>query len=296
MTVFMPAKAGDNFEERGGWAIQHLMADLDLTAEEAAGIVGNLGGESGMTAINEKHPMVSGSRGGFGWAQWTGSRRVTFEQWCINNQLNQASDVANYGFLLYELRGSQSHVIDQLKKCTTVEAAVYTVEVIFERPADTQGGLADRNEFAQRALDGYEDLAGPVATVPPVPAPRAAQPDPPVVVIPAPAVAVVPGVPPIPPAPAPAPVAVPVFPVGAMEATVAARAPWWTLPGLGVLVILMFMSVLLAAAYMHNDALLTQMTPYLTAGFVMTLGYFFGSSAGSAKKDDTAQITALKVP
>ncbi len=161
--------ADASFEERGGWVIRRLMDDLGLTPEQAAGIVGNLGGESGMKAINERVPMVSGSRGGFGWAQWTGPRRVTFEQWCEQHSLDQRSDEANYGFLLYELRGSQAHTVEQLKKTTTVEAAVYTVEVVFERPSDPEGGLASRNEFAQRALDGYGNL---VPTAPgPAPAP-----------------------------------------------------------------------------------------------------------------------------
>src|ERR1700693_3276380 len=167
MSDFSSPGADASLKERGGAVLGFLVRDFGLTPEQAAGIVGNLGGESGLKAINERVPMVPGSRGGFGWAQWTASRRVNFEQWCDNNNLDYASDEANYGFLVYELRGSQAHVIEQLKKTTTVEAAVYTVEVIFERPSDPEGGLASRNDFANRALDGYDALvpptSGPVA-------------------------------------------------------------------------------------------------------------------------------------
>ena len=64
-----------------------LMADLFLTREQAAGILGNLGFESvGFTKLQEIAPMVSGSRGGYGAAQWTAGRRVAFERWAAAHQ------------------------------------------------------------------------------------------------------------------------------------------------------------------------------------------------------------------
>ncbi len=150
-TFNMPPK-GSSFEARGGFVLNQLVVEFNLTPQQAAGIVGNLGGESGLTAIQEISP-ISG-RGGFGWAQWTGPRRVEFEKWCIDNNLDQTSDEANYRFLVEELKTTQAHSIEQLKLTTTVDAAVYTFEAIFERPADLQSGLAARIRFAQRALTG----------------------------------------------------------------------------------------------------------------------------------------------
>jgi hypothetical protein len=116
------------FEERGSWMLKRLMQDLQLTANQAAGIIGNLGGESGLKAVQERHP-ISG-RGGWGFAQWTSDRRIAFEHYCADHDLDQTSDEANYGFLVEELRTTQAHALEQLKKTTTIEAGVYTFEAI----------------------------------------------------------------------------------------------------------------------------------------------------------------------
>jgi Phage tail lysozyme len=301
-TFNMPPEEGGSFQDdRAGWVVGRLMAEPELgftNPIHPAAIVGNLGGESRLTAIQEVHPIAG--RGGFGWEQATGSRRIAFELFASSHHLRTTDDEANYEFLVEELTNTEHRALDRLKLTTTLEAATYTFEVAFERPSSTSD-INSRVRYAQRALDAYQAPVAAELPTPIAPAIPVAQPDPPVVVVPAAPIAVVPDVPPVLPAPvpplAPAPVAtIPVFPVGAMAETAAARSPWWTLPSLGVLVIMLFAGVLAEAAYVKDDTLLTQMTPYLTAGFVMTLGYFFGSSAGKAKQDDTAQITALKVP
>ena len=47
-------------------------------------------------------PVVSGSRGGFGWAQWTGPRRRQFEN-LPQVGLDVTDPEANYGLLVHEL-------------------------------------------------------------------------------------------------------------------------------------------------------------------------------------------------
>ena len=91
-------------QERAASVRDRLASDLGLTKEQASGIVSNLHAESGIRGINEDNPIVPGSRGGFGWAQWTGPRRRAFEAWSQMHGLDPASDEANYGYLLYELR------------------------------------------------------------------------------------------------------------------------------------------------------------------------------------------------
>lgn len=137
-----PPDAG--FDKRGGWLIRNLMEELGLTQIQAAAIVGTLGAESGLEAIQEHHP-ISG-RGGFGWAQWTGPRRDAFEAFA------RTLDEANYRFLIKELRGSQGHALDQLKKTTSLEAATFTFIAQFERPSAPQTELARALPLAQRAL------------------------------------------------------------------------------------------------------------------------------------------------
>jgi len=158
-----------SFEARGGWVLTHLAKEFTLTTEQASGIVGNLGGESGLKAVQEIENR--GDRGGYGWAQWTGPRRVAFENWCAAQNLDVASDEANYRYLVVELHTTQLHAIAQLQKTTTVEAAVFTFEAIFERPANLQSGLAARTAFARQAIAGSIVPPEPVPVPAPIPTP-----------------------------------------------------------------------------------------------------------------------------
>ena len=50
-----------------------LANDLGISVEAASGIVGNLASETGdFKHMQELKPVVPGSRGGAGWAMWTG--------------------------------------------------------------------------------------------------------------------------------------------------------------------------------------------------------------------------------
>jgi len=92
------------WEQLAPQAITRLSQDLSISPQVAAGIVGQLGYESaGLQSINEMQPVVPGSRGGFGWAQWTGPRRREFESWAQQNNMDVADPEANYQFLVHEL-------------------------------------------------------------------------------------------------------------------------------------------------------------------------------------------------
>ena len=95
------------FRTKAPLAMRRLMRELCLTKIEAAAIMGNAGHESaGLTIMQEVKPTVPGSRGGYGWFQWTGPRRVAFAKWCAENRLEMSSDAANIGFLIVELNGA----------------------------------------------------------------------------------------------------------------------------------------------------------------------------------------------
>lgn len=152
------------WEVRGGWVVGALMADLGLRDIHAAAVVGNLGFESaGFTRLQEVSPIAG--RGGYGWAQWTASRRIAFETWTQQNSLDSASDEANYRFLLLELGSSRKHDLEQTQKTTTLEAAVFTFGYYFERPAGTTKdhlpGFDGRLKYAQRALSAIPTPAPP---------------------------------------------------------------------------------------------------------------------------------------
>lgn len=159
-TFDMPATG--TWEQRGGWVVRQLVTDLDLNTVQATGIVGNLGYESvGFTKLQEVAPTAAGSRGGFGWAQWTGPRRRQYEAYCQNIGLDPRTDQANYGFLLVELRGAYSNVVTALKRAATLHDCVALVERLYERPAESRVG--ERLKWAQRALNGAQATGEPIA-------------------------------------------------------------------------------------------------------------------------------------
>lgn len=165
MTTFDMPSSG-TFEVRGGWLVKALAERFALTLTQAAGIVGNLGYESvGLAILQEIKPAKPGSKGGYGWAQWTGPRRDAFMEWCVANRLGASSDQANYGYLCQEFQTTQSHSIKQLKLTTDLTAAIFTFGYFFERPGGTTAshlpGYEGRLSYAQRALSGAHDIFMP---------------------------------------------------------------------------------------------------------------------------------------
>lgn len=167
----MPTRTTNAFEpRRGAWVIQRLLADPRLgftNIIHPAAIVGNLAGESGVTAIQEVNP--TSGRGGFGWEQATGARRIDFENFAAANNWKTTDDQANYEFLVSELIGSEIRPLQRLKLTTTLEAAVYTFEVLFERPAST-ADVGRRVQYAQQALDAISSAPTPPPVSTPTPA------------------------------------------------------------------------------------------------------------------------------
>jgi hypothetical protein len=144
-----------------------LMRDLGLTDFQAAGLLGNLGHESGgFRKLQEVAPAVAGSRGGWGLAQWTGPRRVAMEAWCRTHGLDPASLDAQYRYLCVELRTTEAAALAALRQAPTLEAATETVCRLFERPGVI--ALASRLDWARRALAALRDGAAP-----PIPESRA---------------------------------------------------------------------------------------------------------------------------
>ena len=123
-------------EQLAPQAITRLSQDLSISPKVAAGIVGQLGYESsGLQSINEMKPTVPGSRGGYGWAQWTGPRRRQFESWAQQNNMDVADPEANYQYLVHEL--TQTPEKNVLSKLQGIEDPVQAGKVFtdtFLRP------------------------------------------------------------------------------------------------------------------------------------------------------------------
>ncbi|MGL4811211.1 MAG: phage tail tip lysozyme, partial [Beijerinckiaceae bacterium] len=137
--------------------MRDLMREFDLGVIEAAAILGNLGHESGgFRFLQEKKPLIPGSRGGWGWAQWTGDRRRAFEKWIAERGLKPESYEANYGFLVHELRNtSEKKAIPAVKRARGLAAKVKAFELAFERASPKHKHYPSREKWAGIALDAF---------------------------------------------------------------------------------------------------------------------------------------------
>lgn len=166
------AKPMSLFTDKSIWIIRRLMREFALSAEDGAAICGNLGHESaGFTKLQEMKPAVAGSRGGYGFAQWTGPRRRAFEAWCKRMSLLPSSDEANYGYLVTELRTTEKGAIPAVKNAVGLEAKVIAFEAHFERAGVKH--YDSRLRYAREALAAYSAAGSQPTPVPPPPAPEA---------------------------------------------------------------------------------------------------------------------------
>lgn len=151
------------FTDKAPGIMRLLMRDFGLDDLSAAAIVGNLGHESGgFRFLQEKKPLIPGSKGGYGWAQWTGPRRRQYEAYCKRNNLDPASDKANYGFLFVELTGSEKAAIPAVKAAVGLAAKVKAFELKFERAGIKH--YPSRNNYATQALKAYHAAEPPKTT------------------------------------------------------------------------------------------------------------------------------------
>lgn len=169
--------------------MRRLMADFPaLDGQGAAAIFGNLGHESlGFTKLQEMAPTVKGSRGGYGWAQWTGPRRKAFEAYCARNGKDPASDEANYAYLFVELKGiegSEAGAIARVVSATGLQAKVEAFEKAFLRAGVKH--YESRLQWARIAVDALRDADEAAAPIP-QPRPAPSEPDPTDAIAPPPA-------------------------------------------------------------------------------------------------------------
>jgi len=154
------------FVEKAPKIGRDLMAAFSLDELSAAAILGNLGHESGgFKFLQEKKPLVAGSRGGWGWAQWTGPRRRAFEAWVAAKGLDPSSDEANFGFLKHELETTEAKAIPAVKAGKGLEAKVRAFEAAFERAGVKH--YPSRYNYAGQAYTAMTGLPITVSAPPP---------------------------------------------------------------------------------------------------------------------------------
>lgn len=159
----------ENFASIAPKYMERFIADFDCDKLDAAAVFGNAGYESlGFTKLQEIKPRVPGSKGGFGWFQWTGPRRREFEAYCKRNSFDMSDPESNYKFLFVELTGPEKKAIPALKSVPSLREKVIAFEKSFERAGVK--AYEKRVEWAHYALsllDGSE-----VVVPDPVPAPK----------------------------------------------------------------------------------------------------------------------------
>lgn len=143
------------FTDKAPKIMVSLLKDFpSWTVEDAAAAVGNLGYETGgFKYMQEIKPVVAGSAGGYGWPQWTGPRRRAYEAYCARNNLDPASDIANYKYLFVELTTTEKRTVPAVAAATTL----YNKTVAFEKSFERAGvkNYASRYKYAQDALAAY---------------------------------------------------------------------------------------------------------------------------------------------
>lgn len=176
------ANAEATFREKAPAIMSTLMTDFPgLTIEDSAAILGNLGHECmGFTKLQEMKPTVKGSKGGYGWAQWTGPRRRAYEAFCARTGKDPASDDGNYAFLYRELAGIEGTEGSALGKTRAAEGLVGKVKA-FELGFLRAGvkHYPARTQYAEWAMDAYAKAvaattqpAEPPPQPPPTPIPE----------------------------------------------------------------------------------------------------------------------------
>lgn len=158
------------FERKAPDIMRELIQALDIGTEDAAAILGNLGLESDGFRAHQEYG-TTGSSGGIGWAQWTGTRRRHYEDWAASHGLDVRSDEANLGFLIHELtETSERRVLPKLREAQGLRNKTVTFCDVFERPGVKAYNV--RLRYAERALKAFgADVPSPSPQVPDLPDP-----------------------------------------------------------------------------------------------------------------------------
>lgn len=107
-----------------------------LPPHVADAFVLNMQDESGLNpGINERNPIVPGSRGGFGLYQLTGPRRRAYEAFAAQRGVDPADVDAQLDFLVSELQGPEARAAQSILSAPDTGTAAQAIVNDFLRPA-----------------------------------------------------------------------------------------------------------------------------------------------------------------
>jgi hypothetical protein len=130
--------------ERAGYITEGLV-DRGLPKHVAEAFVLNMRDESGLDpGINERAPLVSGSRGGYGLYQLTGPRRRAYEEFSKRRGRSLDDIDTQLDFLVRELRTSESAAARRILSTDTKSDAAIQIVRSFLRPAESHRRSRER--------------------------------------------------------------------------------------------------------------------------------------------------------
>lgn len=141
--------------------ITRLTQELQLSRAQAAGVVGNLFQESGLSST-----AVNRTSGAFGIAQWLGSRKKELKQFAKSRGELITDFNTQVDFLIHELNSSEKRALTALRGTNDVSSATTTFRKAFERPGEAEANDTRRVSAAKSAFgSGSGDNADQQADV-----------------------------------------------------------------------------------------------------------------------------------
>lgn len=140
-------------------AMTYLMSKGGFTKEQAAGIVGNLMGESQLNPNSLGDKNSKGEYTAHGIAQWHADRWNPFLTWCQKNGKNPYTVEAQLDWVIQELNTTERAAGKMLKGAKTSQQATDIIMNYYERPAVAlrSGESVRRGGLALAAIKGVGD-------------------------------------------------------------------------------------------------------------------------------------------
>ena len=131
----------------GSGLAKQLMA-MGWTAEQAAGIAGNLMQESG------GNPGIGNTSGHYGLAQWSKERQADFKAWSGHDMAGTSTE-EQLRFLNYEMtQGKWKKAGDKIRATNTISGAAMATSDHYEIPGAAEANNSKRVQYAQQAMAG----------------------------------------------------------------------------------------------------------------------------------------------
>lgn len=117
--------------------LKRLMLERGIQDHVADAFLMNFQDESGFDpGINEKAPLVKGSRGGFGLYQTTGPRRKAYEEYAKMRGAALDDPEAQIDFMMLELQGPESRAAESIFAAPDTRSAAIAIARDFLRPSE----------------------------------------------------------------------------------------------------------------------------------------------------------------